>query len=186
MRIEVKEGTASVYTPYNTDFVSAVRSIGGACWNRSQQCWDVPSHSVDAVRNIMMEVYGETDAEPADKVDIRVTFTESIFGDRGPVTLFGKTVASAFGRDSGAKVGDDVAFILKKPASGGSVKYWKTVIPEGAVAEVYNVPRSKAVGGEGYTVEVIEKDRPDTEVLRKEKEKLLKRLEEIDALLGEA
>lgn len=184
IRVDISGDTASVYTPYNTDFVSAVRRIGGSRWDRSRKCWEFPAQAIDAVRLIMKEVYGETDIETAEKVSVRVTFTDELCGDRKPVTLFGKTIASAFGRDSGAKVGEDVAFINKMPRSGGSVKNWLTVVPKGAVAEIRDVVLANVKAGPEYTVEFIKKDAPDIDALRKEKEMLLLRLNEINLILG--
>lgn len=185
LKIEVSGETASVYSPYNAEFVQKMRRIGGAKWNRGQACWDVPAHAVSAVRLIMKETYGESDTEPAEKVTARVTFTDEMSENRSAVTLFGKTVASAFGRDSGAKVGEDVTFIVKNPRSGGSRNHWETIIPEGAVAEIHNVPRNMVVEGRGYIVEIVEDNGPDEKSLREEKAALLKRLSEINAVLGE-
>lgn len=157
MKIEIKEDVASVFTPYNAEFVKAVRMVGGARWNRQIQCWDIPSCAVDAVREMMMRVYGESDVAHVDKADIRVTFSDSVCAECGPITMFGRTVAYAYGRDSGAKVGEKVSFVKGRPASGGSRKNWTTVIPAGSVAEFYDVPNTLIADGDGYSVEIIKK-----------------------------
>ena len=61
MRIDVKDGVANVYTPYNPDFVRKIKGIGGAKWNGSKKCWTIPEFAIEAAREIMCEVYGYSD-----------------------------------------------------------------------------------------------------------------------------
>ena len=192
MKIVIKDGKAHVYTPYNKTFVSELKSrVGGAKWNGS--AWVVSEDSVDDVRAIMREVYGETDQVEGNRVDVRVTITKDIAEDCGPVVIFGRTVASAYGRDSGVKVGDNVVFLDGKATSGGSKKNWYTSVPSGCVIEIRNVPESIVVEGEQnygehdwdgkFKAEIV-KNRIDREALEQEKARLLARIAEIDALLG--
>ena len=58
MKIEVMNGKANVYTPYNPDFVKKVKGIGGAKWNGSEKCWEIPETAIEAARAIMCEVFG--------------------------------------------------------------------------------------------------------------------------------
>ena len=53
-------------------------------------------------------------------------------------------MARAYGRDSGAKIGEGVVFLEGGASSGGSVKNWYTTIKKGSVFEVRDVPRAKA------------------------------------------
>ena len=196
MKIEIENGTAKIYTPYNPLFVAMLKkSIGGAKWTGS--AWSVPEAAVDHVRKIMLEVYGENDIpDGAGKVTVRVTVTENISEDRGPVVLYGKVVAGARGRDSGAKVGEEVAFIEKAPRSGGSKHYWETIIPEGAVFDIRNVPKRIVTPGDfkykdssndgAYTVQVLEEGTGiDRTALREERRSLWERIKQINILLGD-
>ena len=61
IEIKVKNGTLLIYTPYNAKFVSAIKKIGGAKWDSENKCWTAPEEFVDAVREIMLDVYGYTD-----------------------------------------------------------------------------------------------------------------------------
>lgn len=201
MKIEMNADRASVFTPYNADFVRRLKGgIGGAKWNPSEKCWTVPASSVDAVREIMMDVYGETDVpEAAAKLKLRVKATDILTEGRGPVTLFGKTVSSARGRDSGAFAGDGVCFVAGNPTSGGSVKNWTSVVPEGSEFILSDVPQSlydrylaqKESGfdwGDNHAnieVEVVPCG-VDVAALNAERARLMERLAEIDALLKEA
>ena len=141
MDIEVKDASAYVHTPYNYDFVQGMRSVNRARWNEREKAWVAPEIFIPQIRKIMFAAYGETDAEPAeDKRTILLRFLQTVYEQNKPVTIYGKTVARAFGRDSGAKVGTDVAFSVGSPTSGGSNKYWMTIIPEGCEVVLHNVP----------------------------------------------
>lgn len=183
MKIEIRDNTAYVFTPYNPAFVKEIKTIGGAKWDGVQRCWKVPEATVDTVRKIMMEVYGETDLpDGGEKVTVRVKFNEMETSLRSSIVVFGKTIACAFGRDSGARVGDEAAFIVGAPRSGGSAKNWTTVIDEGSVVEIRNVPI--AALNDSYEYEIVEEKKIDRSALEEEKAKLLKRLAEIEALLA--
>lgn len=183
MKIEIRDTKAYVYTPYNPQFVREIKAIGGAKWNGVERCWMIPKASVDTARKVMMEVYGETDLpDEGEKVTVRVAFDEDVEVERGPVVIYGRVIASAYGRDSGAKVGEGVTFIKGMPRSGGSRNYWETIIPEGCVVEIRNIPVAAIT--DDYKYEVVKEKAIDKEALEAEKEKLLKRLAEIEALLA--
>ena len=191
MKIEINGESAIVWTPYNADFVRRIKTIGGARWDASQKAWKIPANTIDDCRAIMQEVYGETDlpAADAEKVNVRLTFESKLTEWHAPVTIFGKTIASAFGRDSGARVGDSVSFVSGAPTSGGSVKNWETVIPAGCVCVLHDVPKTlvsqeNLPSGVSYEIEqrTAEAERND---LLAERERLLRRIEEIDSLLAQ-
>lgn len=184
MKIDIKDSTAYVYTPYHPGFVKDIKTIGKARWDSVDKCWTVPAATVDRVREIMMEVYGETDLPDVSKrVTVRVQFLEEVERECEPLVLFGKIIATAYNRDSGARPGDDVVLIDGELKSGGSWKYWKTIVSEGTVVEVYDVPEAALWDGNWFTYEIVEKKGIDREALEAEKKKLLARLAEIEALL---
>lgn len=188
MKIEVANGVANVYTPYNPEFVKKIKGIGGAKWNGTQKCWSIPETAVEAVREIMTDVYGYSDVKENETVSLKVTFNEAICSGRSDVVLFGKVLAHAYGRDSGARVGDDVAYISGGATSGGSAKNWDSIVKEGSIAILSNVNKSvyeKAEIEYNITVEVIEA-KANKQSLLEEKERLMKRLAEIEKLLQEA
>lgn len=187
IKINTIDDRAYLETPYNANFVAAVKQIGGASWDRSRRAWSIPAEAIDQAREIMRRVYGEDDrpsTEPS--VSVKLTFDDRICEWHAPVTIMGKTIASAWGRDSGARVGDDVVFVEGRPESGGSVKNWYSVVPEGCVVVLHNVPRA-ALQMElpaGVTAEVLESKGPDRAALEAERARLLARLAEIDQLLA--
>ena len=182
-----EDGQAEVYTPYNKEFIERLKkSIGSARWNPGKNCWSVPERSADLVRDIMRSVYGETDNEPGEHVDVKVTFGRDDWAECKPYVLFAKTIATAYGRDSGAKVGEGVELITGEFTSGGSRNKWKTMVEEGTVIIIRDVCKTlvDAWDNEDITVEIIGEAAKDKKELLKEKELLLNRLKEIDRLLG--
>ena len=79
IKVTIKDGRASVFTPFNRDFVAAIRNVGGRKWDGESKCWTVPEESLPQVRQIMMDVYGETDLPDAGgSVTVKVTFTVTL------------------------------------------------------------------------------------------------------------
>lgn len=187
MNILVNDNKAEIYTPYNPEFVSVLKeSIGSAKWNANKKCWIVPAVSVDSVRKLMIQIYGESDIEPAKHVDVKVTFdTDYAYSMCSAYTLFGKTVATAYGRDSGAKIGTDVEVIQGGAYSTGSAKNWRTQIKKGSVFIIRDVSKNLVDqwDDDEISVEVVGDAKVDKEELKKEKEMLLRRLETINSLL---
>ncbi|MCI7303070.1 MAG: hypothetical protein SOR93_14120 [Clostridiales Family XIII bacterium] len=189
MKIEVKENKAYIYTPYNPEFVHQVKQIGGARWNASEKAWTVPQDMVEPVREIMLEVYGETDVKAVEKAKVKLIFKEEIYEHCSPVCILSKVIAKAYGRDSGATVGDDVAFIKGSATSGGSAKNWYSVVEKDSEVILNNVPASFLENAElpdGVEMEILEQNKPDIDALMKEKESLEKRLAEIEKILKAA
>ena len=146
-------GTITVTSPYAADYVSRARALGGR-WDRTAGGWVFDEAAEPAVRQALRECYGTdggTDAVPEASVTLYVYVPEALSAARGPVVLDGPiTLARAFGRDSGAKLGDGVAHLAgPKPTSGGSVKNWDTRVPAGGLYAVYQVPRGLAERAQG-------------------------------------
>lgn len=182
--IATADGKARIFTPYNAEFVSRIKLLGGR-WDAANRCWAVPEEAVEEVRAAMRQIYGRDDRPVTDTADAILRFDRDISECRASITLLGRTIARAYGRDSGAKVGEDVLFLEGVPRSGGSVRNWYTIIPAGSVVKVLRVPRAALDAAElpdGVTVE-ISGTHVDREALEQEKAKLLARLAEIDKLL---
>ena len=190
MRIaNLGNGKIAVDTPYNPCFISKIKKAGGK-WNASNKTWEIDERSINTVRAIMREVYGQDDL-PQELVTVKVTVGDKNLEEwRAPVVLFGRTIASARGRDTGARPGEGVCFEKGGCRSGGSMKNWYTVILAGSEITIYDVPRLAVEQKLGWKdeygfFEVIEADDP-LAALRAEKEALLKRLAEIEEILNQA
>ena len=190
MRIETTGTKANVYTPYNADFVTEIKRRTGGKWNAAERCWTVNEDQIETVRKIMVEVYGESDIKEIERVSVRLTFSKDVATHCGSVVLMGREIATAWGRDSGARAGEGVTFEIGKPHSGGSRANWHTIINEGSVVVLSDVPKSaidiftEELEDNGISAEVVTK-KIDRDALVAERERLTARLAEINAILGE-
>lgn len=188
MRIAKRsDGKIIIDTPYNPSFVQRIKAMGGK-WDAQGRTWITDERNIEAVRGVMREIYGRDDSPAADLVSVRVAVSGTIYAGRGPVVLFGRTIASATGRDSGARVGDGVAFTQGAPRSGGSMKNWATEIRPGAVILIHDVPR-QAVEAElnwadSYGTYEIIASAPNRRALEEERARLQARLAEIEQILA--
>jgi len=186
MKITESNGKISIDTPYNADFVTKIKAAG-AKWNTSTKTWQMDARSIASARAIMREVYGQDDL-PCDTVSVKVTIKKDIRASRAPIVILGRTIASAKGRDTGARIGDGVCFESGKADSGGSMNNWCTIIEEGSVIILYDIAKNAVtdmigVDPEYCGIEVVELQTPKT-ALAEEKERLLARLAEIEAELA--
>ena len=196
-RIEHKDGRIYLHTPYHPRFVTKIKKAG-AKWDGST--WSMDEKNKEVARQIMLDVYGCDDRfenpflTHIKKCSVKITVKKDLYASRGPVTMLGRIIASAKGRDSGAKIGDDVCFEKGGATSWGSVKNWNTKINAGSVIILHDVP-TYAIENKidfGYNDEDIDleiipsqsKADPRQELLE-EKERLLARLAEIEQLLAD-
>jgi hypothetical protein len=187
IKIVENNGKIAIDSPYNARFVSKIKAAG-AKWNATGKTWDMDSRSIETAREILREVYGMDDRPPTDLVDVRVATHKDLEFEQRAAVLFGRTIARAWGRDTGAKVGDGVSFIEGRPTSGGSMKNWITKIRKGSVIEIFDVPKSmlENLNPEVITVEIIKHDgKINRAALESEREKLLARLAEIETILAQ-
>lgn len=182
-------GKIKIFTPYNKDFVDQIHNIGSAKWNKNDRCWMVKEEDLETVRKYMMEIYGETDLpDEGKKVTVKVTALNDLVKSKAAITLFGKEIARAYNRDSGARVGEDVTLINGKFGSGGSAKNWLTTINKGSIFLVKNVSENmiiKEKDNKNIAFTIVESKTINKSVLQREKGKLLVRLAEINKLLKE-
>jgi len=181
-RITINNGVAAITTPYNPQFVAAVKKLG-ARWDAAGRVWTVDARLADDVRAAMRSVYGRDDGAEADLVTVIVTVHNTLRGHRESVVLFGRAIATAFGRDSGARIGEGVAFLDGEPESGGSATHWETIVRDGSRVKITDVPRALVRSTDDYTAEIVEAPGVDREALTAERERLMARIAEIDAIL---
>lgn len=172
-----------VDSPYNTVVPKKARALGGK-WERNR--WAFDRRDEERVRDLCMEYYG-SDGRTSDLCTIRVTFEPHEDQVCGPISLHGRVIAQAYGRDSGAKLGEDIVCLSGGFTSGGSVKNWRTVPKAGTVVLVRDFPRAEALTYDADSGVTIEPEAPIVDVagLQAERERITARLAEIDALLGQ-
>lgn len=184
-KIIISGDRAAVETPYNPDFVAAIKRIGGARWDSASKRWTVPAETVESVRAAMREAYGRDDSEPSDLLTVRIKTAKTLYKCCAPVVIYGKTVATATGRDSGARVGDDVAIITGGVSSGGSAKNWLSKVEEGSEIILYHVPAALVVERDGVEIISTTPEGINRAALEAEKARLLERIAEIDKQLND-
>ena len=190
--IRTDNKNAYISSPYNPDFVKAIHSIGSAKWHAATKEWQVPIDSLEDAKQVLRDVYGTDGSENSEpKVTVKLTIDDDIdLGDIQSIdnelvmTLFGREIMSARGRDSGVKVAEGVT-VKGKYKSGGSMKYPTIEFGKGTEIIVYNVPETlaKKAKVKHATVEIVSQPKIDRQALLDEKERLLKRIAEIDKLL---
>lgn len=156
---ENEEGKLEVYSPYNANFVREIKeSISGARFDREKRAWIVPSDSRFIIEKLLSLHYGYTSDSKG--ISVQITSKKDLFGGKDSVRFGEWPICRATGRDSGAKVCENVYLISGKINSGGSVKNWGTEVDEGAVFLVKNIPRGilDKVDNERWDYEIIEEN----------------------------
>lgn len=172
-KIKIKEAMAEngkaiikIYTPYNADFVPRLKALK-AKWDGDGKCWAAPALLIDAVRDALRDCYAYTDLDDVQYIALRVKIHTTYSSDYyEPLVMYGKTIAKASGRDSGARYDNDVAYISGQPDSGGSRKNWYAVVREGAELILQDVAqplyeRDKHRYDEYAEINVIKQDEPE-------------------------
>lgn len=128
------------FTPFNRDFISEAKLIGGR-YDADQKAWHFDASYSKELSDVLINLFG-TDGSDTKTVTARITVTGELKEYNGPIIICGREIARATGRDSGARAGHGVVFIEKKPQSGGSVKNWATVINQGTIFDIQDFPES--------------------------------------------
>lgn len=113
---------------YNAWLVDTAKNLGGK-WDAGAKAW-VFATLVGGEVEALDVLYNDS------LVTVDIKATDKLFADTGPVTFLGYTIARAFGRDGGAKLGDSVALIEGSIGSGGSAKNWITTIAKDSVVRL--------------------------------------------------
>jgi hypothetical protein len=113
-----------IHDKYNSKLVESCRNLGGR-WDSEEKAWIFPKFVEDKIEELD-ELYN------SDTVNIEITAKNDFYSHTGPIEFLGYRIASATGRDSGAKIAEGVALISGKVDSGGSMKNWATDVFEGA------------------------------------------------------
>lgn len=144
----------------------------------------------ESSKKLCLQVYG-TDGFVGvnDLVTVKINFLKEVSRLKSGIFFCGRMVASAQSRDSGAKVGDGIVFMEGEPTSGGSFQNWYTIIPEDSIVEIRNAHRIVAEScvetlnsGDECSAEIVTESF-DKDALFDEREKLVKRIAEIDERL---
>lgn len=139
--IKTNQNSIEVYTPYHQDFVRKIKQLKGS-WKNDKKCWIIKKGLLEEVREILDEVYGETDIDVPAKLNIEIMVTTDIAVALGDVTFLGKTLCHASGRDSGGRAGEEVFYLKSEPKSGGSSNKWQSIVKKGSRIKLENVSKT--------------------------------------------
>jgi len=184
MKVEIKKnagaGEINVSVPYSLDFNDKAKKLGGK-WAKSDYHggkWVFNAQVENLVRDLCLDIFGTDGTMSVNTVTVKIK--KSAYHLKGPVSFHGRTLASAYGRDTGAKLGVDVALLDGEITSGGSFKNWYTEV--NGTFLIHNFPKSKA---EKLGLEIIEQD-IDVKIknLETERTRVVAWLAEIDSMLS--
>lgn len=181
MKITKENGKIKVQSDYNADFVKRAKLLHGK-WERPY--WVFPEENEPEVKELLMRIYGENGDEQ-EAVDLIVSIGQ--MDDAQTLSLGGYKLASRRFRDEAVRLGDNVILLNGDFAiSGGSAKYPRVSASKDAVVKAKGVPMAlyERFKGAGFVRLADDADAHRAKLLA-ERERLLARLTEINAALGE-
>lgn len=186
IKILESETVCLVKCPYNPDFCEEAKKNLNGRWDGS--AWKFDIRDKEAVKALCHKIYGMDGETLCELVDVRIVAKQKITKTKKGIFFAGRCIASAVGRDTGAKLGEGVVRIgtVGSVRSGGSINNWATVIDAETELEVRDVPRTIVEQeDENWTIQIVRsgEDKIDEEALREERVRLVKRIADIDKLL---
>lgn len=187
--VTTENGKTSVTSPYDAEFVTQAKTIGGK-WDGSTKAWKFDARDEQRVRDLCRQVYG-TDGNPiesGDLITVRVRLADHEGSKYDNFAKFaGQRIAHRPDRDSSVRLAANVVLIEGKlPSTGGSMRYPNIDAGNDVIVEVRDIPRATLSLEREQDYEIVgESSNVDVDALLAEREQLLARLAEIDALLPE-
>jgi hypothetical protein len=170
--IRIAHGRLELHAPYHPVLPFRSKQIGGK-WLGPEVGWVFPLEEEEALRRVCLDIWA-VDGSLSDldeAVDLTITVDErapvrAIFvAYQSPIFLVGREVAASLKNLRGARPGRGVKFLQGRPRCVPSSNSWMTVIPNGSVFIIRDVPsraasRFREVVGDAGQVEVRAKERP--------------------------
>jgi hypothetical protein len=135
----LNDATLLICIEYWPQAVYKIKQLGQAKWDSTLKGWRVSTDYKDEVKKILLDYYGTDGSFSEKRVTIELLANQDIKTPQKPVLFAGKAVAQAFHRDSGARVGQNVALIEGDINSGGSSKNWETIVEKGSRFKLMHV-----------------------------------------------
>lgn len=168
--------------PYHPDMPAAARSIGGR-FDRDTRAWKFDIRDQARVEELAARIYGYRGETSGHTCIVRVTLDG--YSLPRSVRFAGREICRRENRDDDVRLAEGVVLVGGRfPWSGGSKTRPLVGDCEGVVLEIRDLPVEALEAGSELPFEIIDGD-PEAG-LREERERLLARLAEIDALLGVA
>lgn len=179
---EIKNDRLYIETPYDRDFISEVKKIGGR-WDRDARMWHVDPREEEQARTLTRNIFGSdgTKQDEEDLVNVRITLSETFetyYENR--LTIAGRTIAHRPGRDDEVKLGKDVILVSGGFTWSGGSRNNPVIGDTDAIVEVREFPYKLA---KEMGLEIIDDSKTAKERLEQRKAELLAELKEIEATL---
>ncbi|MDD2321238.1 MAG: hypothetical protein PHO83_14435 [Geobacteraceae bacterium] len=186
--IKVNNSRIVVTSMYNTLFVAEAKNIDGK-WSETAKAWVFDVRDEQRVRDLCMKYYG-TDGVVNDLCTLKVKWLEDEKSKIcSAITVYGRPVAKAKGRYTGATLQDGIVLIEGAFTSGGSWQKWVTYVDGGTEVLIRSFPHMAAkdlISDQSnniiYSIEV-EESPSEHDALNAERERIIERLAEIDKRL---
>lgn len=181
--IQTTEEGIQVKCPFNADFIKEAKEKYGSRWDGEN--WVFDKRLGACARKLCMKYFG-ADGVVNDTVNIRLRLTTKSSVKCGPITLLGRVVARATSKDSGTKMGEGVLLKSGGFKSTGTTKNWYTSVIGDTEVSISNFPKDSAMKliALGAPISIDESgDLDDHYELKSERDRILKRLAEIDEKL---
>lgn len=178
-----ENGIIKVQSEYNQTFVSRARNLHGK-WDKPY--WVFPIEKADQVRKALVEAYGDDGSGENVKVRVDLDKCPLVEAWDNNLTISGKAlIATRYERDRRVKLPLSVNCIKGDFCpSGGSVKNPRATWINGTVVEM-EIPTALWSQCEGYEgITLVDGNKDKRAALEAEKEKLQKRLQEIEQELA--
>ncbi|MCO6011560.1 helix-turn-helix domain-containing protein [Actinoallomurus purpureus] len=186
VKIETTEGRTYLTSPYNPAVPAKAKAIGGR-WDGGRKAWHFDARDEDRVAALAREIYGTDGRAPeGDLVTVRVKLVDHE-GSKwdNHVEFAGRRIAERPGRDMPVRFAANVVLVEGTlPSSGGSMRYPNIDAGDDAIVEIRDLPRSALSVESENSYEIVDQA-VDVDALLAERERLLARVAEIDALLPE-
>ncbi|MGM0112185.1 hypothetical protein [Enterococcus sp. DIV0187] len=186
MNIQVieTEKKIGIVSDYNKTWIAHARKLGGK-WDGDKKAWFFDKKKQDIIDDVLLEIFGESPFSDEDvkRVDIKINAIDFVNDDTIRVGTI--IVAVRRCRDYAVQLKNG-AYVSKGdfPASGGSMKYPCCKPDENVEMIVPNFPLSILAGIDKELYTIIDDEVKQQDELIREKQKLEKRLAEINLLLA--
>ena len=191
---ETSRGRLAVTTPYSADFVDTAKRLGGR-WDPKNKAWTFDPRDRARVEDILAQCFGWMAAPSGELATVRVTIDDGA-GNAPEVRFAGRLICWRRGRDEAVRLADNVVIVAGRfPGSGGSMRRPLVIsAPSDAevTLEVRDIPVEALAAEDSSRWDSLRGERVDADGAAKrdaliaERERLVARLSEIDAILAAA
>ena len=186
-----RNNTTLLVSPYNRDMIGEARQIGGR-WNAALRAWEFDIRDHDKVEQLAARFYGYTPADTGETVTIRVNAYDYVpddYREYDKIIVAGRIVATRPSRDADVRLARNVVLHSGAFAGRGGSRNNPCIIGDNGdqpdpVLEIRDLPTGALtlLDRENKPYELVDGD--PRRALREERERLTRRLAEIDRLLA--